>query len=116
LGVPAGLFGLLAQPIWAAFVGCIAAGFLVGGQHSVLVVHAQRLLPVKQGFAAGLILGFTFASGAIGTALAGFLADMVGLETVMLWTTALGVPAALLAFTLPGRQAVAAAPTVAGAD
>ncbi len=116
LGVPAGLLGLLAQPVWAAFVGCIAAGFLFGGQHSVLVVHAQRLLPVKQGFAAGLILGFTFATGAIGTALAGLLADVVGLETVMVWTTVLGVPAALLALTLPGRQAAAPAPAVATAD
>jgi len=29
---------------------------LVGGRHGVLVVHAQRLIPARQGFAAGLIL------------------------------------------------------------
>ncbi len=109
LGVPAGLLCILAPSVWAAFVGCSAAGFLVGGQHSVLVVHAQRLLPVKQGFAAGLILGFTFATGAIGTAVAGHLADRVGLEQVMIWVTLLGLPAALLALTLPGRPTVAAA-------
>jgi len=109
LGVPAGLLCILAPSVWAAFVGCSAAGFLVGGQHSVLVVHAQRLLPVKQGFAAGLILGFTFATGAIGTAVAGQLADLVGLERVMVWVTLLGLPAALLALTLPGRPMVPAA-------
>lgn len=109
LGVPAGLLCILAPSVWTAFVGCSAAGFLVGGQHSVLVVHAQRLLPVKQGFAAGLILGFTFATGAIGTAVAGQLADLVGLEQVMVWVTLLGLPAALLALTLPGRPTVPAA-------
>jgi FSR family fosmidomycin resistance protein-like MFS transporter len=76
----------------------------------VLVVYAQQLLPVKQGFAAGLILGFTFASGAIGTWLVGLLADVVGLQTVMLGLTLLGLPVALLALTLPGRPHRAPAP------
>lgn len=104
LSIPAGLLCLLTSSVWLAFVACAAAGFLVGGQHSVLVVHAQRLLPVKQGFAAGLILGFTFASGAIGTWLAGHVADTAGLQQVMVWATLLGLPAALLAITLPGRR------------
>lgn len=112
IGVPAGLLCLLATPVWLVFAGCLAAGFLFGGQHSVLVVYAQRLLPVQQGFAAGLILGFTFASGALGTAAAGYLADSVGLETVMVWTTLLGAPAALLALMLPGRASVSTAAPV----
>jgi len=115
LSVPAGLLCLLSPSLPLTFVACAAAGLLVGGQHSVLVVHAQRLLPVKQGFAAGLILGFTFATGAIGTWFAGLLADRVGLETVMVGATLVGLPAALLALTLPGRQpAPAAAPAPAG--
>jgi len=64
LSIPAGLVCLWAPTATLAFVGCALAGFLVGGQHSVLVVHTQRLIPARQGFAAGLILGFTFASGA----------------------------------------------------
>jgi FSR family fosmidomycin resistance protein-like MFS transporter len=104
LSVPAGLLCFLAGETWQIFLACATAGILIGGQHSVLVVHAQRLLPVKQGFAAGLILGFTFASGALGTWLAGMLADSVGLQTVMLWLTLLGLPAALLGLALPGRQ------------
>lgn len=103
--VPAGLACIWSPtPAWA-FVGSAVAGMLVGGQHSVLVVHAQRLLPVKQGFAAGLILGFTFASGGVGTWLSGILADGVGLPATMQWVTLTALPAALLALTLPGREA-----------
>ncbi len=108
LSVPTGLLCFLSPSLWLIFVACIATGFLVGGQHSVLVVYAQRLLPVKQGFAAGLILGFTFASGAVGTWLAGLLADVVGLQTVMVSVTLLALPAALLALALPGRERLAA--------
>jgi FSR family fosmidomycin resistance protein-like MFS transporter len=53
--------------------------------------------------ASGLILGFTFASGAIGTWFSGIIADVIGLETVMIGVTLLGLPAAALALTLPGR-------------
>ncbi len=104
LGVPAGLVCLWSPTPLAAFVACALAGLLIGGQHSVLVVHAQRLLPVRQGFAAGLILGFTFAAGGIGTWLGGLAANIFGLLPVMQVITLLGIPAALLAFTLPRRE------------
>jgi FSR family fosmidomycin resistance protein-like MFS transporter len=106
LGVPAGLICLWSPTPAIAFVGCALAGLLIGGQHSVLVVHAQRLLPTRQGFAAGLILGFTFAAGGIGVWLGGLAADQVGLLPVMQAITLLGLPAALLAMTLPGRARV----------
>jgi FSR family fosmidomycin resistance protein-like MFS transporter len=106
LSVPAGLVCLWAPTPLTAFVACGLAGLLIGGQHSVLVVHAQRLIPTQQGFASGLILGFTFASGAIGTWLAGIAADRVGLLLVLQVITLLGLPAALLALTLPGRAAL----------
>jgi FSR family fosmidomycin resistance protein-like MFS transporter len=105
LSVPAGLVCLWAPTPTIAFVACAVAGLLVGGQHSVLVVHAQRLLPTGQGFSAGLILGFTFAAGGIGTWLGGMAADSVGLQEVMQVITLLGLPAAALALTLPGRAA-----------
>jgi len=109
LSVPAGLVCLWAPTVAAAFVAAALAGLLIGGQHSVLVVHAQRLLPARQGFAAGLILGFTFAAGGIGTWLGGLAADHFGLLVVMQAITLLGVPTALLALTLPGRASVAPA-------
>jgi MFS transporter, FSR family, fosmidomycin resistance protein len=103
--VPASLLVLTLEPIWAVFIAAALSGVLVGGQHSVLIVHAQRLLPVREGFAAGLILGFIFATGAIGTWLGGLLADSFGLQQVMMAATLFGIPAAALAATLPGRQA-----------
>lgn len=115
LSVPAGLACIWAETPALAFVGSAVAGLLVGGQHSVLVVHAQRLLPLKQGFAAGLILGFTFASGGVGTWLGGVAADAAGLPATMQWVTLLAFPAALLALTLPGRAAASPAAEPAGA-
>lgn len=110
LSVPAGLLCLWAPTTPVAFVGCGLAGLLIGGQHSVLVVHAQRLIPTQQGFASGLILGFTFASGALGTWLGGIAANQVGLLAVMQAITLLGLPAAALALTLPGRLVSRPAP------
>jgi FSR family fosmidomycin resistance protein-like MFS transporter len=104
LSVPAGLLCLWSPTPAAAFVGCALAGLLIGGQHSILVVHAQRLLPTRQGFASGLILGFTFAAGGIGTWLGGLLADQIGLLAVLQAITLLGLPAAALALTLPGYE------------
>lgn len=104
LGVPAGLLCLWAPTPAAAFAASAFTGLLVGGQHSVLVVHAQRLIPARQGFASGLILGFTFTAGGIGTLLSGVAADVWGLYFVMQAVTLLGLPVALLALTLPGRE------------
>jgi FSR family fosmidomycin resistance protein-like MFS transporter len=114
LGVPAGLLCLWSSTPAAAFVAAGLAGFLLGGQHSILVLHAQRLLPARQGFASGLILGFTFAAGGIGTWLGGLAADSFGLLAVMQAITLLGLPAAALAITLPGREP--AAPVAAPAE
>jgi FSR family fosmidomycin resistance protein-like MFS transporter len=104
LSIPAGLVCLWAPTATLAFVGCALAGFLVGGQHSVLVVHAQRLIPARQGFAAGLILGFTFASGAVGIWVGGLAADYWGLTKVMQALTLLALPAAVLSLTLPSHE------------
>ncbi|MGQ9548638.1 MAG: MFS transporter [Roseiflexus sp.] len=106
ISVPAGLLCVWSPSPLTAFVACGIAGMVIGGQHSVLVVHAQRLLPMRQGFAAGLILGFTFATGGIGTMLVGALADIVGLFTAMQGAVLLAIPAAALALTLPGRESV----------
>jgi FSR family fosmidomycin resistance protein-like MFS transporter len=115
ISVPAGLVCVWSPSPLIAFIACGVAGMVIGGQHSVLVVHAQRLLPVRQGFAAGLILGFTFATGGIGTALVGALADTVGLFTEMQATVLLAIPAAALALTLPGRESVVSTVAVAEA-
>jgi FSR family fosmidomycin resistance protein-like MFS transporter len=109
-GVPAGLVCLWAPTPLAAFAASALVGLLIGGQHSVLVNHAQQLLPARQSFAAGLILGFTFAAGGIGTWLIGREADRIGLLAALQAITLVGLPTALLALTLPGRALVAPPP------
>jgi FSR family fosmidomycin resistance protein-like MFS transporter len=58
------------------------AGALSGASHSIVVVFAQKLIPGGMGLASGLILGFTFSSGAIGALLSGYLADVWGVSIV----------------------------------
>jgi FSR family fosmidomycin resistance protein-like MFS transporter len=115
-GVPAGLICLWAPTPLTAFVASALVGLLIGGQHSVLVNHAQRLLPARQSFAAGLILGFTFAAGGVGTWLIGLAADQIGLLAALQAITLVGLPTALLALTLPGRALVAPPPALAEAS
>lgn len=105
--VPLGLLYLTSPIMPVVFLACGLTGLVVGGQHSILVVHAQHLLPVRRGLAAGLILGFTFATGALGTWLSGVVADVVSLQVVMQGVAWLGVPAALLSLMLPGRPEAA---------
>jgi MFS transporter, FSR family, fosmidomycin resistance protein len=60
-----------------------AAAILVGamaGSHSLIVVLAQSLLPGRKGFASGLILGFIFATGALGNLIVGDMIDRMGAE------------------------------------
>ncbi len=101
--VPASLLFLNSSSLPVIFVSAAISGTLIGGAHSVLVVHAQRLLPVKAGFAAGLILGFIFASGALGTWISGLLAESYNFQVAVTIITLFALPAALLALTLPGR-------------
>lgn len=58
------------------------AGLLTGSVHSIIVVLAQRAIPGGMALASGLILGFMFSSGALGTLFSGYLADLWGLPLV----------------------------------
>ncbi len=62
-----------------AFLLAIAAGGLSGGAHSLIVVMAQDLIPLRKGFASGAILGFVFATGAIGSLAIGIISEQIGL-------------------------------------
>ena len=103
---------------WAFFPLAFAAGFLVGIPHSILVVMAQRFIPNRQGLASGAILGFTFASGALGMGLAGPLADLYTLSGVMHVVAIMPLFAALCAVFLRTRIATALpmAPAAGSAD
>jgi FSR family fosmidomycin resistance protein-like MFS transporter len=87
------------------------AGVLVGAPHSILIVLAQRMLPGQMGAASGLVLGFTFASGAIGNLFSGFIADWADLPSLFHILAALCGVAAVLALSLKRRTIPSAAPS-----
>ncbi|MEO8613423.1 MAG: MFS transporter, partial [Chloroflexota bacterium] len=63
--------------------GAFAIAILVGamgGTHSLIVVLAQNLMPGRKGFASGMILGFIFATGAVGNLIVGEMIDRMGAE------------------------------------
>ncbi|MXX25354.1 MAG: MFS transporter [Caldilineaceae bacterium SB0668_bin_21] len=103
---------------WVFYPIAFVAGFLVGIPHSILVVMAQRFLPHRQGLASGAILGFTFASGAVGMGVAGPIADFYTLSAVMHVVALMPLAAAFCAVFLRTRIATAmpVAPAAGSAD
>jgi len=83
---------------WSGWVFALVplAGMLTGAVHSIIVVLAQRVLPTGTGLASGLILGFMFSAGALGTLLSGPLADARGFPPLFQMTAGLTLAAALL--------------------
>ena len=104
--------------LWIFYPLAFMAGFLVGVPHSILVVMAQRFLPGRQGLASGAILGFTFAAGAVGMGIAGPIADIFSLSSVLHVVALLPVLAAICAFFMRTRSPAtsAMAPAAGSAD
>ncbi len=84
----------------AIFVLVGLAGLLNGASHPILVTMAQRALPGRAGFAAGLTLGVMFAAGSIGAYLSGLGADQLGLASVLQANAAISLAAAVLVLAL----------------
>ena len=76
------------------------SGALTGAVHIIIVVLAQRLLRGGMALASGLILGFMFSSGALGTLLSGPIADRWGFPPVFLLTAGLALTASLVSLFL----------------
>ncbi len=112
MGAPALFLLPLADGVMA-FLLAMAAGALLGGSHSIIVIMAQRLIPMGKAFASGVILGYIFISGALGTFVFGLLADGtqvsaegvavggIGLGSTFQIAAGLALLAALLALALP---------------
>jgi FSR family fosmidomycin resistance protein-like MFS transporter len=79
-------------------------GALLGASHSPIVVLAQSLMPGRMATASGLILGFIFSAGALGTLVTGSLADLYGLQIVFQLSAFLAFGAAVLTLTLQGKR------------
>ena len=78
---------LLGDGVWLWFL-VAASGAALLCSFSVTVILAQGLLPGRLGLASGLILGLGFGTGGLGTALSGWMADVIGLTNAM-WVLAL---------------------------
>ena len=95
-GVPLALYPSLGPTAWG-YVLALVSGALTGASWSILIVQGQKLLPGRRGASSGLVMGFAFASGSLGTLLSGIQADRVGFAPVFLWTAAVCVLAGALA-------------------
>ena len=87
-------------------------GFLTGAGFSVTVVMAQAMLPNRQALASGLTLGFIFASGAIGAAIAGWIGDQIGLGLVLQGMALVAIVGGLCGLALPSTRQPAPPPVV----
>ena len=87
-----------------AFFLAIAAGGLSGGAHSLIVVMAQDLIPLRKGFASGAILGFIFGTGAIGSLAIGAISDSIGLAATFEIVALIIAVAGVLSMLLPRQS------------
>jgi FSR family fosmidomycin resistance protein-like MFS transporter len=69
--------GLAATAVLAVLIGVIMASAF-----SAILVYAQDLMPGRVGMVAGLFFGFSFGLGALGAAVLGAVADVIGIARV----------------------------------
>ncbi|MFP5111075.1 MFS transporter [Bacillaceae bacterium C204] len=93
------------SPPTLAFIFLIITGFILMTSFSVTVVYAQELVPGKIGTMSGLTVGLAFGMGAIGSVGLGYIADWVGLQSMMKWLGVLPL-LGLIAFLLPSDKKV----------
>lgn len=79
-------------------------GLILQSGFSVSVVYAQEIMPGKVGTASGLVTGFAFGMGAVGSVVLGSVADVKSMEFVMIATSLLPL-IGLLSFVLPKDRA-----------
>lgn len=66
---------------WTGFLAVII-GFVLSSAFSAILVYAQELMPGKVGMISGLFFGFAFGMGGLGSAVLGYLADHIGIQSV----------------------------------
>lgn len=98
--IPLYLVSVVGWSSWL-FILIPLAGGLTGATHSIIVVLAQRMIPTGMAMASGMILGYMFTSGAVGTLMSGYLADLYGVPMVFQLSAVIALAAAGLALSLP---------------
>ncbi|MCM3114138.1 MFS transporter [Neobacillus sp. MER 74] len=87
-------------PPTLAFIFLIITGFILMTSFSVTVVYAQELVPGKIGTMSGLTVGLAFGMGAISSVGLGYIADWIGLQSMIRWLGVLPI-LGIIAFLLP---------------
>jgi FSR family fosmidomycin resistance protein-like MFS transporter len=96
----------LARGLWV-YPLVLVAGLFNGAPHSILITMAQKLMPGRMSLASGLILGFTFGVGALGTFLSGRAADQFGLMEALQINAAVSLTGMVLSLALKRERTVA---------
>lgn len=78
----------------------LLAGILTGATFSIIVVSAQKIIPLGKALASGIILGFLFTSGSLGVLISGYLADIWGIHSIFPLTAILLAAATLFGLWL----------------
>lgn len=87
-------------PSFVAFIFLLLTGFILMTSFSVTVVYAQELVPGKIGLMSGLTVGLAFGMGAIGSVGLGYIADLIGIQSMVSYIGVLPL-LGLTAFLLP---------------
>lgn len=95
------------MPATVAFIFLLFTGFILMTSFSVTVVYAQELVPGKIGTMSGLTVGLAFGMGAVGSVGLGYIADLIGMPT-MISTIGILPLIGLTAFLLPSDKTVRA--------
>ncbi len=85
--------------IW--YIIILLAGFTTGISFSVLIVMAQKLIPLRPALASGIVLGWIFLTGAAGTQISGIIADRSSFQIVYLITAGMVILAGLMQILVP---------------
>ncbi len=79
-----------------------ASGFMLNASLPLTLLLGQELFPSKPGLITGVVLGWTFIAGGIGAAVAGNIAEVVGVQQVLSYGIPLMALAAISAIALAG--------------
>lgn len=91
---------------WTSWVLIIFVGGALQGTMPSSIVWAQSLMPDKTAMASGMMLGLSFGLGGLGTALTAWGADVITLDTALLWTLIPYACAIPLAVCVPAEKRV----------
>lgn len=84
-----------------SIIALFIAGACVLAPQPSSIVWTQNMLPANAGMASGMMMGFSFGLGSIGTAITAAVGDHIGLDNALLFTSFTMILGALFAISIP---------------